>query len=190
MVAYLTLLSVGQHKLSLTLKAHPHSLWGISEKRVMKAVLQRVSSASVSVDGEIVGEIGHGLMILLGVEQGDSEKDSTFLATKAAEMRIFADEQGKMNKSVQEVAGSVLVVSQFTLAAEWKKGRRPSFIKAAAPDEGDRLYQHFCAVLRGLSLPVATGVFGAHMDVSLVNDGPVTIILDHQFSKAEPIAVS
>lgn len=156
----------------------------------MKAVLQRVSKASVSVDGEIVGEIAHGLMILLGVEQGDTEKDSTFIATKAAEMRIFADDQGKMNKSVQEVAGSVLVVSQFTLAADWKKGRRPSFIKAAAPEEGDRLYQHFCGVLGGLGLPVATGIFGAHMDVALVNDGPVTIILDHQFAKAEAAPVT
>ncbi len=155
----------------------------------MKAVLQRVSKASVKVDGAVVGEIGHGLMILLGVEQGDTEKDSSFIATKAAEMRIFADEQGKMNKSVQEVSGGVLVVSQFTLAAEWKKGRRPSFIKAAAPDEGDRLYQHFCGVLRGMNLPVATGIFGAHMDVALVNDGPVTIILDHQFAKAETATV-
>jgi D-tyrosyl-tRNA(Tyr) deacylase len=157
----------------------------------MKAVLQRVSRASVTVEGAIVGSIGTGLLILLGVERGDVERDSEFLAHKAAEMRIFADEAGKMNKSVKDVNGSVLLISQFTLAAEWKKGRRPSFIRAAEPAEGNRLYEHFGQVLRSMEIKVETGVFGAHMDVALVNDGPVTIILDHQFAteRAEPSVV-
>ncbi len=149
----------------------------------MKAVLQRVSRASVSVDGNVVGQIGHGLMILLGVDGGDTDADSTFLAKKCAELRIFADADGKMNLSVQEVKGSVLLISQFTLAADCRKGRRPSFVKAAAPSEGERLYQHFAGELTGqFGLPVERGVFGAHMVVSLDNDGPVTIILDHQFA--------
>jgi D-tyrosyl-tRNA(Tyr) deacylase len=152
----------------------------------MKAVLQRVSNASVAVDGDIVGQIGTGLLILLGVEKGDSERDCEFLSRKSVEMRIFADEQGKMNLSLKEAGGSVLLISQFTLPAEWKKGRRPSFIRAAEPAEGERLYQHFAQCLRQLDVRVETGVFGAHMDVALVNDGPVTMILDHQF---EPAAV-
>jgi D-aminoacyl-tRNA deacylase len=146
----------------------------------MKAVLQRVSQASVTVDGKVVGSIGVGLLILLGVERGDEEKDAEFLARKSVEMRIFADEAGKMNRSVQDVAGSILLISQFTLAAEWKKGRRPSFIRAAEPIEGNRLYEHFATIVNNLGVPVEKGVFGAHMDVALVNDGPVTIILDHQ----------
>lgn len=149
----------------------------------MKAVLQRVSSASVEVDHKQVGAISTGLLILLGVERGDTDKESEFLARKSAELRIFADEAGKMNKSLLEVGGAVLLISQFTLPAEWRKGRRPSFIKAAEPGEGERLYEHFANVLRSLGVQVATGVFGAHMNVALVNDGPVTLILDHQFSQ-------
>lgn len=149
----------------------------------MKAVLQRVSQASVTVDSKPVGSIGIGLMILLGVERGDSERECEFIARKCSELRIFADEAGKMNKSVKEVGGSILLISQFTLPADWKKGRRPSFIRAAEPAEGNRLYEYFAKVLRELELKVETGIFGAHMDVSLVNDGPVTLILDHQFEK-------
>jgi D-aminoacyl-tRNA deacylase len=147
----------------------------------MKAVLQRVSSAAVTVDQKVVGSIGAGLMILLGVERGDSERESEFLARKSTELRIFPDDEGKMNRSLKEIGGSVLLISQFTLPAEWKKGRRPSFTRAAEPGEGQRLYEHFASVLNAEGVPVATGVFGAHMDVSLVNDGPVTLILDHQF---------
>ena len=146
----------------------------------MKVVLQRVSRALVTVDGQTVGSIGGGLLVLLGVEKGDSERDCEFLSKKCAELRIFADEAGKMNLSVQDVKGAILLVSQFTLAAQWKNGRRPSFIQAAEPAEGERLYLLFAKFLKELGLPVETGVFGAHMEVSLVNDGPVTLILDHQ----------
>jgi len=146
----------------------------------MKAVLQRVSSASVTVDSAVVGDISLGLMILLGVEQGDTEQDATYLAQKSCELRIFADEAGKMNKSIREVGGSILVVSQFTLIADWRKGRRPGFTRAAAPAEGERLYLYFVEQLRNLGVEVETGIFGAHMDVSLVNDGPVTLLLDNR----------
>lgn len=146
----------------------------------MKAVLQRVLKADVVVAGQQVGAIAHGLLILIGVEQGDDESDSRFLARKSAELRIFSDENGKMNRSVKDVGGSVLVVSQFTLIADWRKGRRPSFIRAADPKEGQRLYEHFAQQLKELELPVETGVFGADMQVLLVNDGPVTLILEHQ----------
>ena len=118
----------------------------------------------------------------MGVEQGDDERDSSFLAGKAAELRIFADEAGKMNRSVKDVNGSVLLISQFTLLADWKKGRRPSFIRAAQPARGDKLYQHFASVLKSLGVPVQTGIFGAHMYVKLINDGPVTIVLEHQYA--------
>jgi D-tyrosyl-tRNA(Tyr) deacylase len=155
----------------------------------MKAVLQRVSKAEVVVEGKQVGAIGAGLLILVGVERGDEERDSTFLAKKAVDMRIFNDDAGKMNLSVKDIGGSALIISQFTLPAEWKKGRRPSFIRAAEPAEGERLYEHFMAEVRALGIPVETGVFGAHMMVSLTNDGPVTIILDHQFANLEDTAV-
>lgn len=154
-------------------------------KEDMKAVLQRVSQATVSVDCKQVGAIGAGLVILLGVEQGDSEQESTFLSRKCADLRIFSDSAGKMNLSIKDINGSILLISQFTLAAEWKKGRRPSFIKAAAPEEGERLYEHFALCLRDLEIPVATGIFGADMAVSLTNDGPVTLILDHQFASVK-----
>lgn len=144
----------------------------------MKAVLQRVSSASVTVDGQRVGEIGHGLLILLGVQSGDRDEDSVYLAGKTVDLRIFEDEQGKMNRSLIETGGQALIVSQFTLFADWRKGRRPGFTRAASPAEGNRLYEHFVEHVRSRGVTVGTGVFGAHMEVALVNDGPVTLILD------------
>lgn len=144
----------------------------------MKAVIQRVLSASVVIDGKTVSEIGRGILILLGVEKGDDEARADWLAEKIRELRIFEDRAGKMNLPVQEVGGSLLVVSQFTLAGNCNKGRRPSFDTAALPDEGKRLYQYFVDVIKRPGLKVATGVFQADMKVSLVNDGPVTFILE------------
>lgn len=144
----------------------------------MIAVIQRVSRASVTVDGERVGEIGRGLLVLLGVKKGDAEGEAGFLARKIGGLRIFADEAGKMNRSCAEVGGAMLVVSQFTLCGNCRKGRRPSFEPAADPAEATRLYGHFCQRLRQQGYRVETGVFGAMMDVELVNDGPVTFVLD------------
>ena len=144
----------------------------------MKAILQRVTSASVTVDGKTVGAIGKGLLILLGVETGDTDADGTYLAQKTVDLRIFNDADNKMNLSLLDVGGQVLAVSQFTLIADWKKGRRPGFSRAARPDEGNRLYEHYKECIRQLGVTVEAGVFGAHMDVALVNDGPVTIILE------------
>lgn len=145
----------------------------------MKAVIQRVTSASVTVDGEITGEIGKGFLVLLGVVDGDTEAEMKLLAKKVAEIRIFTDENDKMNLSLDKVDGEVLVVSQFTLCADLAKGRRPSFIGSAPPQVANELYEAFCEELRALGVKkVATGVFGADMAVSLVNDGPVTIIMD------------
>ncbi|HEX9079257.1 MAG TPA: D-aminoacyl-tRNA deacylase [Desulfuromonadaceae bacterium] len=144
----------------------------------MKAVIQRVTSASVVVEGEIVGEIGRGILVLLGVEKGDDEARADWLAEKICGLRIFSDDEGKMNRSVQDVEGSLLAVSQFTLAGNCAKGRRPSFDTAAPPDEGKRLYDYFVAAAGRLGLKVATGIFQADMQVSLVNDGPVTFILE------------
>ena len=144
----------------------------------MIAVLQRVSSAQVTVDGQVTGSIGQGLVVLLGVHRDDTEADSTFLVEKAANLRIFSDEAGKMNLSLLDVGGSALIVSQFTLVGDWRKGRRPSYINAAAPEEGERLYEHFMNGLRARDIPVASGRFGALMQVQLVNDGPVTFVLD------------
>jgi D-tyrosyl-tRNA(Tyr) deacylase len=141
-------------------------------------VLQRVSEARVRVGGEIVGEIGRGLLVLLGVGQGDGEADVRFLAEKTAGLRIFEDAQGKMNLSDEEVAGAVLVVSQITLYGDCRQGRRPGFSAAASPERADALYQQFVQGLRQRGLPVATGVFQAEMAVELVNDGPVTLLLD------------
>lgn len=143
----------------------------------MRAVVQRVSRASVSVEGATVGEIGPGLLILVCAMQGDSEAQSTRLATKIAKLRIFKDEAAKMNLSVKEAGNAALVISQFTLAADLR-GNRPGFSTAAAPDEGKRLYDHFAAALANEGLAIAKGIFGADMDVSLVNQGPVTIWLD------------
>ena len=144
----------------------------------MRAVLQRVSSAKVTVEGEIVGAIDAGLLVLLGVEQGDTDNDLNTLLDKTATLRIFEDAAGKMNLSVTDIDGSVLVVSQFTLLADCRKGRRPGFTAAAAPDTANHFYQAFVAGLQGKGLTVAAGVFQADMQVTLVNDGPVTIILD------------
>lgn len=144
----------------------------------MRAVVQRVSSASVVVDQETVGKIGNGVMILLGVGRGDGEEQARWLANKIVGLRIFEDEDQKLNLSLADVAGSALVVSQFTLYGDCKKGRRPSFIDAAPPEEADRLYQVFCEALRELGVPVETGRFQTTMSVSLVNEGPVTLILE------------
>lgn len=130
------------------------------------------------VEGQTVGEIGRGILVLLGVEKGDDEGKADWLAEKIVNLRIFEDEAGKMNRSVQEIGGSLLVVSQFTLAGNCAKGRRPSFDTAAPPDEGKRLYEYFVESARKLGLPVATGIFQADMQVALVNDGPVTFILE------------
>ncbi|MDZ7820372.1 MAG: D-aminoacyl-tRNA deacylase [Candidatus Marinimicrobia bacterium] len=144
----------------------------------MIAVIQRVQKAEVRVQGKTAGSIGAGLCILLGVAEGDSETEADYLAGRIAGLRIFADGNGKMNVSLKDISGSALVVSQFTLCGEWRKGRRPGFTAAAKPGEAERLYQYFCRVLQGMAVPVETGVFGAMMQVSLVNDGPVTFVLD------------
>lgn len=145
----------------------------------MKAVVQRVTASSVSVDGEIVGKIDKGLNVLLGVEEDDTEKDAEVLAAKIAKMRIFEDGNEKMNLSVLDVDGSVLVISQFTLCADIKKGNRPSFILAAKPDKATALYEYFSSQLKENGVKkVENGVFGADMAVEISNDGPVTIIMD------------
>jgi len=144
----------------------------------MKAVIQRVGFASVTVDQELVARIPHGILVLIGIEKGDDEAKADWLAEKIAGLRIFSDEDGKMNRSVVEVGGELLVVSQFTLAGNCSKGKRPSFDTAAPPDEGKRLYDYFVDAVRKLGLPVQTGIFQADMKVHLVNDGPVTFILE------------
>jgi D-tyrosyl-tRNA(Tyr) deacylase len=144
----------------------------------MRACVQRVSEASVTVAGEVVGRIGRGLVVLLGVAADDSSEDVRYLAEKIVELRIFPDEAGKMNRSLGECSGAMLVVSQFTLLGDCRKGRRPSFIDAAPPELGERLYQDFVAAVVAKGIEVATGQFRQHMDVALVNDGPVTLLLD------------
>ena len=144
----------------------------------MRAVVQRVTEASVRVAGETVGSIGRGLVVLLGVAVGDTEADADSLADKVLNLRVFPDDAGHMNRSVLDVSGGLLVVSQFTLLGDARRGRRPSYIEAAPPDEADRLYQYFVSRLRPSGLEIATGVFRAMMDVALVNQGPVTILLD------------
>ncbi len=144
----------------------------------MRALIQRVSEASVTVDGETLGEIGPGLLILVCAMQGDSEVQADQLAAKISKLRIFKDEDGKMNRSVLDTGGSALVVSQFTLAADTRRGNRPGFSAAAAPAEGERLYEYFAARLAQLGLETARGRFGADMKVRLLNDGPVTIWMD------------
>jgi D-tyrosyl-tRNA(Tyr) deacylase len=146
--------------------------------RAVRAVVQRVTEASVRVAGEPVASIGHGLVVLLGVAANDTETDAEYLADKVLNLRVFPDEAGQMNRSVLDVSGGLLVVSQFTLLGDARRGRRPSYIGAAPPEEADRLYRHFASRLRPSGLPVATGVFRAMMDVALVNQGPVTILLD------------
>jgi len=146
----------------------------------MKAVIQRVSSAQVAVHGELIGQIGQGIMVLLGVEKGDSEAAADWLAEKIVGLRIFEDEAGKMNRALTDIGGAVLAVSQFTLAGNCDKGRRPSFDTAAPADEGKRLYDHFVGALKRQGVPVQTGIFQADMQVALVNDGPVTFILERR----------
>lgn len=146
----------------------------------MRAVLQRVSRASVSVDGEVISSISIGLLVLLGVGEDDSEADVQYLADKTANLRIFADEAGKMNLSVSHIGGEILVVSQFTLYGDCRKGRRPSFTAAARPQKAEALYETYVSTLSNMGLKVETGVFQAHMDVELVNDGPVTILLSSE----------
>ena len=143
----------------------------------MRAVVQRVSEARVRVDGEVVGEIGQGLCVLLGVSREDGEDEAARLADKVAKLRIFENEYGKFDRSLLEVDGDALVVSQFTLIADTTKGNRPSFSEAAAPEDAEQLYESFCAALREPGVRVETGRFGARMAVELVNDGPVTIVL-------------
>jgi D-tyrosyl-tRNA(Tyr) deacylase len=143
----------------------------------MRALIQRVSEARVTIDGRVTGEIGAGLVVLVCAMRGDDEAQSEWLARKVVNLRIFRDDEGRMNRSLLDVGGSALIVSQFTLAAE-SKGNRPGFSTAAAPDDGRRLYEHFSRQVGGHGVAVATGVFGADMQVALVNDGPVTIWLD------------
>ncbi len=144
----------------------------------MRVLIQRVSKASVTVDQQTISSIGKGLLILLGVGHGDGEEQATFLAEKTANLRIFEDEQGKTNLSILDVKGEAIVVSQFTLYANTQKGRRPSFIEAALPDVAEPLVNRFVELLRGHGVPTQTGKFGAHMEVEIHNDGPVTIWLE------------
>ena len=144
----------------------------------MRALLQRVTEASVTVDNEIIGEIEHGLLILICAMQGDTEAEADKLANKIAKLRIFTDDAGKMNKSLQDTQGAALVVSQFTLAADTKRGNRPGFSYAAAPEDGRTLYDYFAKTLEKQGVPIAKGQFGADMKVRLLNDGPVTIWID------------
>lgn len=146
----------------------------------MRAVVQRSRAASVEVAGQVVGAIESGLVILLGVKVGDTVADAEYLADKIAHLRVFSDETGKMNDSVQDVGGQVLSVSQFTLYGDVRKGRRPNYMEAAAPEAAEALYEAFNGALRGYGLTVATGSFGAMMQVSLTGDGPVTILLDSE----------
>lgn len=151
----------------------------------MKAVVQRVSKASVTVDNKIVGAIGPGLLVLLGAGHGDTTTEGRWLAHKVANLRIFSDDEGKMNLSVQDIGGKILVVSQFTLYANTRKGFRPSFVPAAPPEIAEPLVEDFITALREEGVTVETGIFRAHMEVELVNDGPVTIILKREPQKDE-----
>jgi D-tyrosyl-tRNA(Tyr) deacylase len=144
----------------------------------MRSVVQRVARAAVRVDRQVVGEVGHGLLVLLGVAEGDSDDDARWTADKLAQLRIFEDDAGKMNRSVKDVGGGVLLVSQFTLLGDTRKGNRPSFVAAAPPEVAVALYESVAAMLRARGLPVAQGVFRAHMEVESVNDGPVTLLID------------
>lgn len=144
----------------------------------MRAVVQRVSSASVCVEGEVIGQIETGFLVLLGITTDDTQEDVVYLAGKICGLRVFEDADGKMNCSIQEAGGSLLVVSQFTLYGDCRKGRRPSFIEAARPEVAEPLYRSFLAELRGAGIAVETGRFQAQMAVSLVNDGPITLLLD------------
>ena len=144
----------------------------------MKVVLQRVSEASVQVDGKIAGEISHGLMLLIGVDENDVNADADWLVKKVLDVRIFSDEDGKMNHSVKDIKGEILCISQFTLISDYKKGNRPSYIKAARPEKAIPLFDYFKDEIKKSGLKTESGIFGADMKVSLVNDGPVTLVLD------------
>jgi len=144
----------------------------------MRAVLQRVSRASVTVHEQVVGEIGTGLVVLVGVEQGDGPADVTYLASKIADARVFPDDNGRMNRSVQEVGGRVLVVSQFTLLGDLRKGRRPAFDAAERPEAAREIYESLISQLKNMGIPIEAGVFQADMRVELINEGPVTVLLD------------
>ena len=144
----------------------------------MKIVVQRVSQASVKVSGEIVGEISKGLLLLVGIEENDEKEDAEWLAKKVLDLRIFSNEEGKMNRSVKDIYGEILCVSQFTLIADYKKGNRPSFIKAAKPEKAVPLFEYFKGLIKSSGLKTESGIFGADMKVNLLNDGPVTIVMD------------
>ena len=146
----------------------------------MRAIIQRVTRARVTVASRVAGEIQSGVLILLGVGRADTSESVEYLAEKIANLRIFADDAGKMNRSLVEIGGSALVVSQFTLYGDTRGGRRPSYIQAASPEDANRLYEEFVRCLRSFGVPVETGVFQAHMEVELINDGPVTILLDSE----------
>ncbi len=148
----------------------------------MRALIQRVTKSSVSVDGEVTGQIGKGLVILLGVTDNDTEEDARFLAEKCANLRIFSDSEGKFNLSCVEENGEILVISQFTLYADTRKGRRPSFIRAAHPETSEPLYRKFIACLKEMNLKVEEGIFGAMMKVEIHNDGPVTLMVESKGS--------
>ncbi len=154
----------------------------------MRAVVQRVTEADVTVDGQIIGAIHQGLVILLGVETGDTEADLEYLAGKVVGLRIFSDDDGKMNLSVGDVRGGALIISQFTLLGDVRKGKRPSFIAAAAPESANQLYVQFCSRVAAAGIPVATGRFAADMQVRLINDGPVTLIIDSRQRTNSPTA--
>ena len=144
----------------------------------MKVVLQRVSEASVKVDNKIVGKIGNGLMLLIGVDENDDHVDADWLVKKVIDVRVFSDEAGKMNHSVKDIKGEILCISQFTLISDYKKGNRPSYIKAAKPDKAIPLFEYFKEELKKSGLKIESGIFGADMKVSLINDGPVTLVFD------------
>lgn len=149
----------------------------------MRLVLQRVSHAQVSVDGRVVGEVGRGILVLLGIQTGDGFGEMEWGAKKTAELRIFNDDNNKMNLSLNDINGEVMVISQFTLLADVEKGRRPSFLNAAPPKEAEELYLYFVDCLRKFGIPTAMGVFGARMSVSLVNEGPVTVVIDRSVAE-------
>ena len=151
----------------------------------MKAVIQRVSHASVVVDGKTTGSCNEGFLILLGVAEGDTELDADLLCRKIVNLRIFTDEAGKMNRSIKDIDGEMLVISQFTLMANYRHGNRPDFLVSAKPDEANRLYEYFKALAAKEVRRVESGVFGAHMEVSLLNDGPVTIVMDSEVLKSK-----
>ncbi len=144
----------------------------------MRAVIQRVSEASVKVDNEIVGEIGKGLMLLIGVDESDENTDADWLVKKILDVRVFSDDEGKMNHSVKDLKGEILCISQFTLISDYKKGNRPSYIKAARPDKAIPLFEYFKDEMKKSGLKTESGIFGADMKVSLINDGPVTLVFD------------